>query len=611
MKKLYFLSMLLLCALCLQAQQISRVEPLSWWTDMKQPLTLLFYGENLKDASVSVERKEGKSWKQTEGLKLKGQHNAESPNYLFVDVDVRQAGEYRFTLQKGKKKARWQYSISERRAGSKDRKSFTSADMFYLIMSDRFVDGDESNNISPLTSEGCDKNNMDARFGGDIQGIIQSLDNIAELGATVIWPTPLLLDNEPAWSYHGYACADYYHIDPRMGSNELYKEFVQKAHEKGLKVVMDIVTNHCGKAHWWMKDLPYSDWIHQHPEYTQTINAFTTYYDPNASDFDRKHHEGGWFDRAMPDMNLDNPDLLQYFKQWAIWWVEYANLDGFRVDTYPYNEPVPMSEWCKAVKEEYPNFNIVGETWTRPASNICYWQAGAGNKDGFDSHLPAVMDFPTSEAIRSALSDDGKYWHGGLTKVYEALTQDYLYSDVNNLLIFLDNHDMDRIADVVKDNSTERQQLAAVMLATLRGIPQLLYGAEIGMRSMDITRGHSGLRRPMPLRQNWNNEEKQMFDYQSRMFQFRKNEPILHTGKTMHFFSDNNTYAYFRYNDEGAVFVFLNGSNENRQVPVEQYKEISGKYKTTGVDIISGKTIDLGQSFEVAPLTAIVVKLTK
>ncbi len=611
MKKLNFLILLLLCAFCVQAQKIQRVEPLSWWTAMSEPLTIMFYGEDLQDASVSVERLEGKKWNATNGITIKGQHNAQSPNYLFVDVDVIASGQYRFTLTKGKKKARWEYVINERQENSRLRKSFSSADVFYLIMSDRFVDGDESNNVSALTSEGCDKNNMDARFGGDIQGIIQSLDNIKELGATVIWPTPLLLDDEPAWSYHGYACADYYHIDPRMGSNELYKEFVEKAHEKGLKVVMDIVTNHCGKAHWWMKDLPYEDWIHQHENYTQTINAFTTYYDVNASQYDKNLHEGGWFDRAMPDMNLDNPDLLKYFKQWAIWWIEYANLDGFRVDTYPYNEPEPMAKWCEAVRKEYPNFNIVGETWTRPASNICYWQENANNSNGFNSHLPAVMDFPTAEAIRGALSDEGNYWHGGVVKVYDALTQDYLYKDINNVLIFLGNHDMDRIADVVKDHNLERQKLAAVMLATLRGIPQIFYGDEIAMRSMDITRGHSGLRKPMPKRENWNADEKMMFDYQKRLFQFRKNQPVLHTGKTMHFFSDNNTYAYFRYNDNEAVFVFINASTETRHVPVNQYKEISEKYNAIGKDIISGRTINMNNSFDVTPLSAIVVKLRK
>ena len=583
-------------------QTIQRVEPLSWWTDMKTPLTLMFYGNDLQDSKVSVEPKGG--------IIIKGQHNAESRNYLFVDVDVRKAGDYTFTLSKGDKVSTWQYTISTRRADSRDRQSFTSADVIYLIMSDRFVDGDESNNSTDDTAEKADKSDIDGRYGGDIQGIINSLDHIAELGATTIWPTPLLLDNEEDWSYHGYACSDYYHIDPRFGTNELYKEMVRQAHEKGLKFIMDIVSNHAGLAHWWMKDLPYQDWIHQYPQFTNTNNAFSTNYDPNASQYDLKLNESGWFDTHMPDMNLDNPDLLQYFKQFAIWWIEYADLDGLRVDTYPYNERMPMSEWCKAVRNEYPNINIVGECWTRPTSNVAYWQAGADNADGFNSNLPSVMDFPLEEAIRQALENDGNYWGGGLAKVYDVLSQDYLYADVNKLLLFVGNHDMDHIADVVYKNDMRRVKLAMTMIATIRGIPQLFAGDEYGQRSADLSKGHSGLRRPLPAKADLTAQEKDMFDYQSRLFQFRKNEAVIHTGKTMHFLSRDNTYAYFRYNADGAVFVYLNASDSPKQIPADHYAEILDKYCNTGVDVITGKETDLSKEITVEPLSSIVVKLT-
>ncbi|MBR4546957.1 MAG: cyclomaltodextrinase N-terminal domain-containing protein, partial [Paludibacteraceae bacterium] len=482
------------------AQKISRVEPLSWWTDMKLPLTLMFQGEDLQDAEVTVQKQVKKNkFAPTEGIQIKGQHNAESKNYLFVDVAVNEPGTYRFMLKKGKNKAYCNYVINERRPGSAIRKSFTSADCIYLIMSDRFVDGDESNNSTNNTSEKGNKANLDGRWGGDIQGIINSLDYIKQTGATAIWPTPLLLDNEPSWSYHGYACGDYYHIDPRFGSNELYKEMVAKAHEKGLKFIMDIVTNHCGLAHWWMQDLPYQDWIHQFSEFTRSTNQFTTSYDPNASAYDRMMHDNGWFDTHMPDMNLDNPDLLQYFKQWAIWWIEFADLDGLRVDTYPYNEKSPMSKWCKAVRDEYPRINIVGECWTRPAPAVAYWQSGAMNFDNFDSNLPTVMDFPVEEAIRQALENDGSGWGNGLTRVYDAMTMDYMYADVNKLLTFLGNHDMARITDVVKDKDLRRVKLAYVLLATMRGIPQVLYGDEYAMTSAcPDPSNHSYLRAPLP-----------------------------------------------------------------------------------------------------------------
>ncbi len=612
-KTLILLSFLVACTL-LQAQKITRVEPLSWWTDMKCPLTLMFYGENLSDAQVTVQKRQGKKLVATEGIVVTGQHNAESKNYLFVNADVREAGDYVFTLQKGKKKARVDYHIAERRAGSAERESFTSADVIYLIMSDRFVDGDSTNNTTQLTREKGDKQNIHGRHGGDIAGIIQSLDYIKSTGATAIWPTPLLLDDEEAWSYHGYACADYYHIDPRMGTNEQYREMVQIAHSKGIKFLMDIVPNHCGLAHWWIADLPYKDWIHQFDNYTQTSNAFTTYYDPNASQYDLKWSNSGWFDTHMPDMNLDNPDLLQYFKQWAIWWIEYADLDGLRVDTYPYNEREPITEWCKAIRAEYPNINIMGECWTRPAFNVAYWQARTPEKpnyDGFDSHLPTVMDFPVEEAIRQALENDGNYWGGGMMKVYDAMSQDMLYPDVNNLLMFVGNHDMDRFADIVYQNDLRRVKLGVTMLATMRGIPQVFAGDEMGQRSVDRSLGHSGLRQLLPAIDTLSAEQKDLLDYHSRLFTYRKTEPILHTGKTMHFLDRGNTYAYFRYTDEGAIFVFINASEEAKYIPWDNYAEITSKYQPMGVDVLAGTPIQTNMDMRVEPLSSLVIKLEK
>ena len=598
------------------APKIEQVEPLSWWTNMETPLTVLFHGQDLSDAQVSVqELVKGKALRGAcLGLVPTAQHNAESANYLFVDFDVKQAGTYRITLKKGKKKVSYDYVIAERREGCRDRKSFDASDVVYLIMSDRFVDGDESNNSTKDTKEKADKSNVNGRWGGDIQGIINSFDHIAKLGCTAIWPTPMLGDDEAAWSYHGYACSDYYHIDPRYGSNALYADMVQQAHAKGLKILMDMVPNHCGAAHWWMSDLPYQDWINQFPEFTNTNNVFTANYDINASEYDRLLSNRGWFDHPMPDMNLENPDLLKYFQQWAIWWIEFADLDGLRVDTYPYIEKQPGADWLKAIRNEYPNINIVGECWTRPAPAVAYWQSGTKNFDGFDSNLPTVMDFPTEEAIRQALENDGNYWGGGLTRVYDALTMDYMYADVNKLLTFLGNHDMSRIRDAVKDKDIRRVKLAYVLLATMRGIPQVLYGDEYAMVSAnkEDPNNHSYLRAPLPQGDAVTTEMQDMYDFQSNLFSWRKDEPVLHWGKTMHFLARNNTYAYFRYNDNEAVFVFANASEEPRHVPTETYAEILGKYNAKGFSPLTGEEIDLNRTdIEVPGLGTLVVKLGK
>ena len=608
---------LLLAALCAQclwaAPKIQQVEPLCWWTNMETPLTLMFHGEDLQDAKVSVQQVIGNKVMRGEciGLVPGKQHNAESPNYLFVDFGVFQPGLYRITLKKGNKKATYDYVINERRAGSRERKSFDASDVMYLIMSDRFVDGDESNNSTPDTREKGNKSNVDGRWGGDIQGIINSFDHILKLGCTTIWPTPMLGDDEEAWSYHGYACSDYYHIDPRYGTNSQYVDMVHKAHEKGLKIVMDMVPNHCGGSHWWMKDLPYQDWINQFPEFTNTNNCFTANYDINASEYDRKLSNRGWFDKPMPDMNLENPDLLKYFQQWAIWWIEYADLDGLRVDTYPYIEKIPGSQWLKAIREEYPNLNIVGECWTRPAPAVAYWQSGAKNFDGFDSNLPTVMDFPVEEAIRQALENDGSGWGNGLTRVYNAVTMDYMYADVNKLLTFLGNHDMARITDIVKDKDPRRVKLGYVLLATMRGIPQVLYGDEYAMTANGDPNAHSLLRAPLPQGDQVTPAMQDMFDFQSRLFQWRKNEPVLHFGKTMHFMGRDNTYAFFRYNDDEAVFVFANASEEPRTIPTAHYAEILSKYKSVGVEPLTGEEVDFNEELNVPGLSTFIVKITK
>lgn len=621
-----------------ESDYISRVEPLSWWTGMKTPLQLLVNGKDIALCDVRIEpdsaMQSGPLCPDGScGVKVAAIHRADSPNYLFVDVDVAPdalTGTYSLVFTRDGESFRYPYEIARRAEGSARRGSFSTADMIYLIMPDRFANGDPSNDSTTDTAEKADRSGLFGRHGGDLQGIINHLDYIADLGATAIWCTPVLLDNEPAGSYHGYACSDYYRVDPRFGTNGLYREFVDKAHALGLKVVMDIVTNHCGAAHWWMKDLPFKDWIHRFPEYTGTSNCFSVNMDPNASEYDLNIQESGWFVPSMPDMNLDNPYVLNYFKQWAVWWIEYAGLDGLRVDTYPYNEKQPMSEWCASVLAEYPDFNIVGECWTSSIPQLAYWQGGNPNRDGFDSHLPSIMDFPLHDAVRAGIPTDSRAWGEGMTRVYDCLSHDFVYHDLSKMMIFPGNHDTDRIGDVLGRNA-DRHKMVMTMMATMRGIPQLLYGDEMMFVSKDRSGGHGGLRVDFP--GGWKDDELDFFspegrasakvstdgkpvpegqiaalhDFTRHLFRWRKNKHVIHRGKTMHFLSRDNTYAYFRYDTTDAVFVFINNSRGKKKIPWSHYSEIAAGL-CGGRNVLTGEPAEVSDSTVVGPRQVLVIE---
>ncbi|MBQ1213758.1 MAG: cyclomaltodextrinase N-terminal domain-containing protein, partial [Tidjanibacter sp.] len=442
MKRLLLTLSAVLCALSMMAQKVDHVEPLSWWTNMKTPLQLMLHGEQIADCAISVEG---------EGLKIKQVIKTDNPNYLFVDVDVVEAGDYTFTLTKGRKKESFAYHIDTRREGSAQRESFSSKDVVYLIMPDRFANGDASNDTVAECAEPLNRTEPFGRHGGDIQGIIDHLDYIADLGATAIWSTPLTLDNEGFASYHGYSCSDYYHIDPRYGSNELYKEMVAEAHKRGIKFIFDVVTNHCGTAHWWAGDYPTSDWAHNIDSPSISNHGWMMQSDPvNRSERDHKMMENGWFDYSMPDLNLENPLVFNYFRQLYCWWIEWADLDGLRVDTFPYNEKWSMARWTRSILEEYPNLNIVGECWNSVPAICAYWEGDSNNRDGYSSGLPSVMDFPLQEKLAQGLSSHPEGWMCGGHGVYASLMQDFLYGNPNTLLTFHDNHDNDRFADIIK-----------------------------------------------------------------------------------------------------------------------------------------------------------------
>ena len=605
--------------------QVTRVEPLSWWVGMKTPLQLLVQGENISEYAVSIEG--GK------GVKVTGVHKADSPNFLFVDVkiaDNASPGTYYIVFARDGQSFKYPYEIAAREEGSAQRTSFTTADMIYLIMPDRFANGDTSNDSTEDTADKYAREELFGRHGGDIQGIINNLDYIAGLGATAIWCTPLLEDNQPEHSYHGYACTDYYHIDSRFGDNDLFKEYVQKAHEKGIKIIMDIVPNHAGSAHWWMEDTPFKDWYHVFDTYTGSNIAFSTNMDPNASAKDLYIQESGWFDKSMVDMNLGNPYVLNYFKQWAIWWIEWSGLDGFRVDTYPYNEREPMAQWCEAVMNEYPNFNIVGEVWTASIPQLAYWQGGNANKDGFDSHLKSVMDFPLHDALRAGLNDDWGGWGQGMVRVYDVLSHDFVYHDLSNMMIFAGNHDTDRLGDVLRKNP-KRVKIALAMMATMRGYPQIFAGDELMFTSCDLSMGHGGLRVDFP--GGWPGDKMNLFtdegrraadrntdglkvpkgpaadlyDYVSHLFQWRKTKDVIHNGKTMHFITRDNTYGYFRYDDDDVVFVYVNNSNEPKNIPWSYYSEIS-EGLTGGVNVVTGEPCEVSDATVAEPQSVLIVE---
>ena len=597
--------------------EVRHIEPLSWWVGMTTPLQLMINGDNISAYDVTIVP-------QGMGVEVTKIHKADSPNYIFVDVAISsdaQPMEYKLRFSCGKRSYEVPYTIGERREGSRERASFTTADMVYLIMPDRFANGDVSNDSTADTVEKANRSNPARRHGGDLQGMIDHLDYIANLGATAIWSTPLLLDNENGASYHGYSCSDYYLIDPRFGTNELFKEYVEQCHRRGLKVIMDIVPNHSSTSHWWYDDQPFADWTHQWSEYTQSNWTFSTNMDFNASKSDLYQMESGWFDRSMADMNLDNEYLLNYFKQWAVWWIEYSDLDGFRVDTYPYNEKMPMSEWCKAVMAEYPNFNIVGEVWTSSIPQLAYWQGDNMNKDGFNSHLKSIMDFPLHDAIRAAMTEGGVCgWGQGMTRVYDVVSHDFVYHDLQNMMIMAANHDTDRIADVC-EGDVRLMKIVHTLLATMRGMPQMLYGDELMFRSTDRSKGHPTLRCDFP--GGWQDDsvnlfnraehsgvQKEIFDHTHRLFNWRKGKEVIHTGRTLHFIDRDNTYAFFRYNDTDVVFVYVNNSDDERSVPWSRYAEISSEL-SWGVDVLSGQSVEMKDGYKVAPHTAIVIEFKR
>jgi len=590
---------------------IKKLEPAFWWAGMKNnELQVLMYGDNIAKCEVSISSK---------NVKIQEIVRMENPNYLLVYFDLTDAKPETFNiqLQRGKEKKSIPYEIKKRKEGSADRAGFNSSDVLYLIMPDRFANADPSNDvIKGMIDNKVDRNDQYARHGGDIKGIEDNLDYIADLGVTAIWVNPIQENDMPHGSYHGYAITDYYKVDRRFGSNDDFVRMVDKSHAKGMKIVMDMIFNHCGSEHYFFKDKPSHDWFNFSDKYVQTSYKTTTQYDPYASAYDKKMAMDGWFVEVMPDLNQRNRHVAKYLIQTSIWWIEYADLNGIRQDTHPYADFDMMSQWCQAVTTEYPDFNIVGETWYANNLAIAYWQKDSKLAAPRNSQLRCVMDFPLMGAMSNAF-DEETDWEKGMTRLYEYLGQDIIYENPNELLIFLDNHDTSRFFKTEESTSNfNRYKQAIAFLLTTRGIPEIYYGTEILMPA-DKANGDGTLRENFP--GGWpgdsqnafsasgrTTKQNEAYNYMKKLLDWRKGNDAIAKGTLKHFAPTNSVYVYERKYGDKSIVVMLNGSSEDKEIDLNVYQEILPKNQAK--DIISGKTINLSDKFLVKSRNVLILE---
>ncbi|MDD2799155.1 MAG: glycoside hydrolase family 13 protein [Bacteroidales bacterium] len=613
MKRITFLLVSLLFTFStFAAIDIRQLEPSFWWSGMKNSeLQIMVYGKDLASTNVQI---------TTPGVILSKVVKGDSPNYLFLYLDLSQAkaGNVNILFTKEKETKNMIYELKKRTIDPLSRKGFTTSDVLYLVMPDRFANGNIANDNLKMKNVTVQVNrkNPNARHGGDLAGIEEHLDYISDLGVTAVWLNPVLENDMPGGSYHGYAITDYYNIDARYGSNGDYVRFIDKTHQKGMKVVMDMIFNHCGSEHIWMKDRPFANWFNFPDGYVQTNHSKFVYFDPYASKYDTKRCVDGWFVDAMPDLNQRNPHLAKYLIQNSIWWVEYAGIDAIRQDTHPYADFDMMSQWCKEVMTEYPNFNIVGEAWMNETPGAAYWQANSKLDKDKNSNLKSVMDFQLMGVAHGAFHDETD-WGSGLTKIYETLSYDFLYPDINNLLVFLENHDTDRFLREMPTNLDVFKQAYTFQL-TSRGIPQLYYGAEILMNGdKRITDGD--VRKDFP--GGWDSDsrnaftaagrtdlENQAHDFLKKLLTWRKGNEVIAKGSLKHFVPRNGAYVYIREYQGKRVLVILNGKSAVNTISLDQYAEILTN-TTQGKDVITGKMVQLNKELTLAPRESLILEL--
>ena len=580
-----------------RAANIEKMAPTFWWAGMKNPeLQILLYGKDIASSDVTI---------SSQDVILKEVVKQANPNYLLLYVDLSEAAPQTFNivLKKGKKTTTVPYELKQRTRKGEDIEGFTAQDVLYLIMPDRFANGDPSNDVvEGMLENKVDRNEQYARHGGDLKGIEDHLDYIADLGITAIWLNPTQENDMPDGSYHGYAITDYYQIDRRFGNNGEFKQLVDKAHAKGLKVVMDMIFNHCGSENYLFKDRPSDDWFNFKSHFVPTSYKTASVQDIHAADYERKIATDGWFTQVMPDLNQRNRHVAQYLIQSSIWWIEFAGINGIRQDTHPYADFDFMAEWCKEVLEEYPNFNIVGETWLNSNVLVSFWQKDSKLAAPRNSNLPTVMDFPLQGLMNKAFDEETTDWAGGLYWLYDYITQDLVYANPMNLLTFLDNHDTSRF--YTREEQTKnitRYTQALLYLLTTRGIPQIYYGTEILMPG-DKGEGDGTLRRDFPggwtgdktncfTREGRTKLQNEAFDYTRKLLNWRKGTEAVGKGTLKHFSIANGTYVYERkYGNQSAVII-MNGTDKPQELDLTPYKEILPKAQAT--DVLSGKTINL------------------
>jgi len=592
---------------------IDHVEPPFWWAGMKDnSLQLMIHGKDIGKTKAFLEYK---------GVKIKNSTST-GADYLFVDLEVGNSAKPGMISIDFKEKdsvlLNYKYELKERSEGSARRPGFNTSDMMYLIMPDRFANGDPNNDNVPEMLEKADRTNPNGRHGGDIKGIADHLDYLQKLGVTTLWCTPLLENNMPAYTYHGYAITDLYKVDPRFGTNENYRDLVNTAHKKGMKVVMDIVFNHFGTNSYWMKNLPQKDWIHEWPEFTRSNFRGGVISDPYRSQYDEKKMSNGWFDTSMADFNQKNPYVAKYLIQNSIWWIEYAGLDGLRQDTYPYSDKDFMAEWLKQLRNEYPNLNVVGEAWINYPPQVAYWMDNKNNQDGYRSNLSHVFDFPLMGAIQKAFTEN-EGWDTGLARLYELLSQDFLYSDPSKLITFVDNHDIERMYPVLK--SVENVKMALAFIATTRGFPLVYYGTE-ALSDRGTLEGDPGKRKDFPggwqgdpvnmfTGENLSVEQKDVLDFTRTLFTWRKGNKTIQEGKLTHYIPEDGIYVYFRTLDRSSVMIIINNNSSYvKTLATARFEENLKGFKS-GKDVLTGNQVKDLKNIEVGSKSVKIIELSK
>jgi glycosidase len=601
------------------AQKASlNIEPPFWWAEMPvSEVQLMVNGQGIGYYTASV---------NYPGVRLVRNISGDSPNYLFIYLDISAdaaPGKMTINLSYGKKKKQIAYELKERDMDPSKNQGFNSKDVIYLLMPDRFANGNPDNDSYDDMYEKANRESPNGRHGGDIKGIQDHLDYIKDMGMTAVWTTPVFENDMPVYeangagAYHGYAATDMYAVDRRFGTNEEFKEFVKTCHQKDIKVIFDMIHNHIGSAHPWMKDLPTNDWVHDYKTYGQTSYRGVSQSDPYASNYDKDKLVKGWFVEGMPDLNQRNELMADYLIQNTIWWIEYSGVDGVRMDTYVYPYKEYMAQWSQEVLSAYPTFNIVGEAWLQSVSHEAYWQKDLpAQNDGYDSKLPTLTDFQFMNAINAAMNESSG-WTSGIIQLFYYLSKDWLYSDPSQNVIFLDNHDTERFFTTVGENK-DKFKMAYAYLMTTRGIPQVYYGTELmfanapvegdGRKRPDMPGGWPGDERSIFDKSQRTDQENEIYDYVAKLTNWRKTATAIHNGETIHFIPEDNVYVFFRFNDEQKVMVIMNMNQTVKTIPRKKHIELL-KDVTKGRNIITDEQLDLSDDFEVPSMTTTILEL--